>query len=51
MVEEMQDNRDGYSGGVDVGWQQMRFGTMDMAKCVVRTATDWENIYRERLPT
>ena len=44
MVEEMQDNRDGYSGGVDVGWQQMRCGTMDMAKCVVRTATDWENI-------
>ena len=47
----MQDNRDGYSGGEDLGRQQMRYGTTDMAEWVGRTATDWENIDTERLTT
>ena len=50
-VEEMQDNMDGYGGRGDVGWQKMRCGMTEMAKWVVRTATEWENIDRERLPT
>ena len=45
----MQDNRDGYGGGGDVGGQKMRRGTTEMVKWVVRTATDWANIDRERL--
>ena len=51
MVEEMQDNRDGYGGGGDAVWQQKRCGTTEMAKWVRRTAMDWANIDRERLPT
>ena len=47
----MQDNRDGYVGGGDVARQQMRCGTTEMAKWVVKKAKDSENIYRERLPT
>ena len=47
----MQDNRDGYGGRGDVGRQQMRCGTTDMAKWVVRTATEWVNIDREQLST
>ena len=50
MGTEMQDNRDGYGGGGDVGWQQMRCGTTEMAKWVGRKATDWANINREKLP-
>ena len=50
-LEEMQDNRDGYVGGGDVGRQHMRCGTTEMAKWVGRTRTDWEIIDRERLPT
>ena len=49
MVEEMQDNRDGYDSGGDVGRQHMRCGTTEMEKWVVRTATYWANIDRERL--
>ena len=51
MVEEIQDNRDGYGDGVDVRRQQIKCGTTEMAKWVVRTAMEWENIDRERLPT
>ena len=51
MVAEIRDNRNGYDGGVDVGRQQMRCGTTEMAKWVERTATDWENINREQLTT
>ena len=51
MVEDIQDNRDGYRGGGDVGRQQMRCGTTEMVKWVVRTATEWTNIDREQLPT
>ena len=40
----MQDKRDGYGGGGDVGYQHMICGTTEMAKWVVRTAVDWENI-------
>ena len=43
----MQDNRDVYGGGGDVGRQQMRCGMTDMAKWLGRTATEWENISRE----
>ena len=43
----MQDNRDGYVGGGDVARQQMRCGTTEMAKWVVRTVIDSENIDRE----
>ena len=50
MVAEIRDNRNGYGGGGDVGRQQMRCGTTEMAKWVGSTATDWENIDRERLP-
>ena len=50
-VVDMRDNRDGYGNGVDVVWQHMRCGTKEMEKWVERTATDWENINRERLPT
>ena len=46
-VEEMQNKRDGYDSGGDAGPQQMRCGTTEMAKWVVRTATDWANIKRE----
>ena len=49
MVKEMQDNRNGYCDGGDVGRQQMRCGTTKMAKWVGRTATDWANTDRERL--
>ena len=51
MVAEMRDNRDEYGGGGDAGWQQKRCGTTEMAKWVGRTATYWENIDREGLPT
>ena len=51
MVVDMQEKRDGYGGGVDAGRQQKRCGTTEMAKLVGRTATDWENIDRERLQT
>ena len=51
MVTNMQDNRDGYSGGGDAGRQQKRCGATDIAKWVVTTATDWSNIDREQLPT
>ena len=51
MVLEIQDNRDGYDGGGYVGRQQMRCGTTEMDKWVVRTATDWANIDKERIPT
>ena len=47
----MRDNRDGYGGGVDAGWQQKRCGTTEMAKWVGRTTTEWANINREQLPT
>ena len=50
-VAEMRDRRDGYSGDRDAGWQQKRCGTAEMEKWVGITATDWENINRERLPT
>ena len=48
---DMKDNRDGYGGGGDVGRKQMRCGTTDMAKWVVRTETYWANINRELMPT
>ena len=51
MVAEMQENRDGYVGGGDVVWQQMRCGTTEMEKWVGIMAMDWANINRERLPT
>ena len=51
MVEEMRDNRDGYSGRGDVGRKQKICGTAEMSKWVGRTATDWTNIDREQLPT
>ena len=51
MVEEMRDNRYGYGDGGDVGQQQIRCGTTEMAKWVGRMSTDWENIDRERLST
>ena len=47
----MWDTRNGYGGGGDVGWQQMRCGMTDMEKWVRRTAIDWAYIDRERLPT
>ena len=47
----MQDSRYGYGGGGDLGRQKMRCGTTEMAKWVVRTETDRENIDREQLPT
>ena len=47
----MRDNRDRYGGGGGVGRKKMRCGTMEMAKWVGRTVTDWANIDRERLPT
>ena len=50
MVEEMQENRYVYDVKVYVVWKQMRCGTTDMAKWVVRTATYWENIDRGKLP-
>ena len=40
-VVYMWDNRDGYGGGGDAGWQQKICGTTDMVKWVGRTATDW----------
>ena len=51
MVAEMRDNQDVYGGGGDVGRQHMICGTLEMTKWVGRTATDWENIDREKLPT
>ena len=42
MVVDMRYNRNGYGGGGDVGRQQMICDTMEMAKWVGRTATDWE---------
>ena len=51
MITEMRDNRDGYSSGGDVGRQYMRCGTTEMEKWVGRTATDWVNIDREKIPT
>ena len=50
-VEEMRDNRDGYGGGGDAGQQHKRCGMTEMAKWVGITATDYENIDREQLPT
>ena len=50
-MADMRDNRDGYGGGGDAGQKQKRCGTTEMTKWVGRTATDWENIYRERLLT
>ena len=50
-VEEIQDNRVGYGNRGDVGGQQMRCGKTEMATRVGRTAIDWANIDRERLPT
>ena len=50
-MEVIQDNRYGYGGGGDVGRQHMIYGTTEMAKWVVRMATEWANIDRERLPT
>ena len=47
----MRGNRDGYDGGGDTGRQQKRCVTTDIAKWVGRTAIDWANIDRERLPT
>ena len=41
MMAEIQDNKDGYSSGGDVGRQHMRCGMAEMAKWVGRTATDW----------
>ena len=46
-MAEMRDTRDGYGGGEYVGRKQMRYGTTEMAKWVVRTVTDWANIDRE----
>ena len=46
-VTEMRDIRDRYGGGGDVGRQQMRCGTTEMAKWVGRTARNWANIDRE----
>ena len=51
MVAEMRDTRNGYGGGGYAGRQQKICRTTDMAKWVGRTATEWENINRERLPT
>ena len=45
-VEEMWDGK-----RRDVGRQQKICGTTEMAKWVGRTAMDWANINRERLPT
>ena len=42
----MQDIRDVYGGRGDVDQQQMRCGTTEMAKWVVKRATDWANIDR-----
>ena len=50
MVAEIWDNMNGYGGRGDVGRQQTRCEIMEMAKWVGRTATDWSNIDRERLP-
>ena len=47
MVLDMWDNRYGYGGRGDAGWQYKICGTTEMAKWVGRTATDWENIDRE----
>ena len=51
MVAEMRDNRDGYGGRGDAGRQHKICGMTEMAKWVGRTATEWANINRERLPT
>ena len=50
-VADMQDNRYGYGGGGYEVRQQNICGTMEMAKWVGRTATEWVDIYREQLPT
>ena len=50
-MEKMQEKMNRYGGRGDVGQQQMRCGTTEMEKWVVRTATDWANIDRERLLT
>ena len=47
----MKDNRNIYGDGRDVGRKQMRCGMTEMEKWFRRTATDWENIDREQLPT
>ena len=48
---EMKDSRYGYGGGGDVGRKQMRCGTTDMEKWVVRTDMDFSNIDRDQLLT
>ena len=50
-VEEIRDNKDGYGGRGDTGRQQKICGTTEMTKWVGRTATEWKNLYRGRLPT
>ena len=50
-VADMQDNRDGYGGRRDAGRQHKRCGPTEMTKWVGSTATHWENIDREQLPT
>ena len=51
MVEEMQDNRDGYDGGGDVGRKHIICGTTEIAEWVVRTTTNWASTNTEQLPT
>ena len=43
----MQDNKDKYGAGGDVGRRQMRCGTTEMAKWVVRAETDWAILTRK----
>ena len=45
-MAEIQDNRYGYDGGGDVGWQQKRCGTTEMEKWVGRMVTERANIDR-----
>ena len=50
-VAEMRDKRDGYGRVGDAWRQHNRSETMNMAKWVGITATDWKNIDTERMPT
>ena len=44
MVTDIQDYKDGYDGGGDVGEQKKIFGTTEMEKWVGRTGADWANM-------
>ena len=51
MVVDIQDNRGGYGGGEDAGRKQKICETTEMANRIGRTATDWANIDRKKIPT